>query len=121
MRAVFDTNILVDHLNGHGEATEEMGRYETRDISIITWMEVLIGTRGEEEERVVRRFLNGFGCIGIAGDIAEEAVELRRGQAIKLPDALIWASARTRNALLVTRNTKDFPRNDPGIRVPYQI
>jgi hypothetical protein len=51
--------------------------------------------------------------------IAERAVALRRARRVKLPDALIWATAETQGALLVTRNTKDFPADAPGIRVPY--
>lgn len=55
------------------------------------------------------------------GDEEEDVVEimLRRGSRLKLLDALVWASARSESALLVTRNTKDFPEDDPGVRVPY--
>jgi predicted nucleic acid-binding protein len=52
--------------------------------------------------------------------IAEQAVALRRDRRVKLPDAVIWATARSMGALLVTRNTKDFPADDPGVRVPYR-
>jgi predicted nucleic acid-binding protein len=51
--------------------------------------------------------------------IAQRAVELRKHGKMKLPDAIIWASAQENAMLLVTRNTRDFPKNDPGIRVPY--
>jgi predicted nucleic acid-binding protein len=40
---------------------------------------------------------------------------------MKLPDAIIWASALARHMLLVTRNVKDFPANDPGVRMPYRL
>jgi predicted nucleic acid-binding protein len=43
MNALFDTNILIDALNGVPEADTEYRRYERVSISIITWMEVLIG------------------------------------------------------------------------------
>jgi hypothetical protein len=51
--------------------------------------------------------------------VSREAVALRRTRRIRLPDAIVWASARSESALLVTRNTKDFPADDPGVRVPY--
>ena len=41
--------------------------------------------------------------------------------AYKLPDALILATARDREITLLTRNTKDFPEDDPNIRVPYRL
>jgi predicted nucleic acid-binding protein len=38
---------------------------------------------------------------------------------IKLLDAYIFATAQVNGSILVTRNTKDFPAQTPGIRVPY--
>jgi predicted nucleic acid-binding protein len=40
---------------------------------------------------------------------------------IRVPDAIILATARVESLLLVTRNTRDFPADLPGIRVPYRI
>jgi hypothetical protein len=48
-------------------------------------------------------------------------VQLRRAHHIRLPDAIIWATAQTNNAVLVSRNTKDFNADWDGIRVPYKI
>jgi hypothetical protein len=36
-----------------------------------------------------------------------------------VPDAIVFASAKVRNDLLVTRDLDDFPDDDPGVRVPY--
>lgn len=49
------------------------------------------------------------------------AVQIRRAQRIRLPDAIIWATAQVNNAVLVTRNTKDFPPDQEGIRLPYTL
>ncbi len=121
MHAVFDTNILVDFLGGVGEARVELGRYRTRLISLVTWMEVLVGARNSEDEAALRTFLAGFSVVEVDVEVAEEAVRLRRERRVRLPDALIWATARTGNAVLVTRNTHDFPADDPGVRVPYRL
>lgn len=51
--------------------------------------------------------------------IAERAVAIRREHRMRLPDAIIWASAQSQGALLVTRNSNDFPPEEPGVRVPY--
>jgi len=45
----------------------------------------------------------------------------RRERKVKLPDAIILATAELEGRLLVTRNTKDFPSDDPGVRVPYTL
>jgi len=119
VNAVFDTNILIDYLGGVDAARDEMRRYRQRLISIVTWMEVLIGARSEEENDVIEMFLRDFRVIEVSRPIARDAIDLRRAHRIRLPDALIWASARAESALLVTRNTKDYPKNDPGVRIPY--
>ena len=116
--ALFDTNILIDHLNAVPHAREEIGRFESRAISIVSWMEVMAGADGELVEPT-RRFLDGFTVIALDDEIALRAVELRRAHRIKLPDAVIWATAQTAGRLLVTRNTRDFPPDDPGVRNPY--
>ena len=118
--ALFDTNILIDHLNAIPQAREEIERFEDRAISIITWMEVMVGAKTDLVEPT-RRFLEGFQVIALDDEIANRAIELRRGHRIKLPDAVIWATAQTNSRLLVTRNTKDFPTKDPGIREPYTL
>jgi hypothetical protein len=53
--------------------------------------------------------------------VAREAISLRQQHRIRLPDAIIWATARLRDSLLITRDFRDFPIGDPGIRVPYHI
>ena len=120
MKALFDTNILIDFLNAVPQAREEMARYEEKAISIVTWMEVLIGADAEVEART-RDFLGTFEVVPLANDVAERAVGLRRANNIKLPDAIVWASADIHSMLLVTRNTKDFPKDVPGIRLPYTL
>ena len=118
--ALFDTNILIDHLNAVPQAREEIQRFENRAVSIITWMEVMVGASADLMEPT-RLFLDGFKIIALDDEIANRAVALRRAHRIKLPDAVIWATAQTTDRLLVTRNTKDFPPDDPGIREPYAL
>lgn len=120
MNAVLDTNILIDYLNGVKAARDEIGRYPQPCISPISWMEVMVGTTAEDEASI-RHFLAGFRQVFIDHDIAERAVAIRREYRLRLPDAIIWASAQSEGALLVTRNSKDFPPDDPGVRVPYRL
>lgn len=119
MKALFDTNILIDYLNGRDEAQVEIGRHKQRLISVITWMEVLIGAKDDAESDVIEMFLRDFRVVEITRAIARDAIALRQSHRMRLPDALIWATARHESALLITRNTKDFIADEPGIRCPY--
>jgi len=120
MIAIFDTCIVIDALNGEERADAEYARYERVLISRITWMEVLVGEKGDDT--YLRNYLEiKFEIIPIDMEIAEAAVQIRRSNAIKLPDAIILATARRNNADLVTRNTKDFKPEMDGVRVPYTL
>jgi predicted nucleic acid-binding protein len=120
IECALDSDILLDFLDGHTPAAREIARYRECCISIISWMEVLTGARTETDEDVRRGFLTHFRVVPLTARVAEEAVKLRREHRIKLPDAIIWASAVTEGCLLVSRNTKDFPRDQAGVRFPYR-
>lgn len=120
MKALFDTNILIDYLNGIEAARQEIFRYERAAISLVTWMEVLVGATAEEEP-IVRGFLHRFVVLGIDQIVAEQAIALRKVRRIKLPDAIVQATAMVEGLVLITRNTKDFPEDSTGIRVPYRL
>ena len=45
MNAVFDSNIIIDYLNGVREAKQEVALYQNCSISIITYIEVLVGVK----------------------------------------------------------------------------
>jgi predicted nucleic acid-binding protein len=117
----FDSNILIDALNGEVRAHREIARVDRPCISRITWVEVLSKERGGTV-RVIEAFLGGFEVDELDGKIASRAASLRRERPkLHLPDAVILASAQLHNRILVTRNTRDFPATMPGVRVPYLL
>ena len=121
MKALLDTNILIDYLKGFAPAKREVELYQTVLISVVTRIEILVGARDEDEERKLKIFLSRFETIGVDCDTGGLAAAIRRQKRIAIPDAVILATAHAEGALLVTRNTKDFPADDPGVRVPYTM
>ena len=121
VKALFDTCILIDYLNGFQKAKDELDQYSERLISSISWMEILIGTT-EENERATRQWLKQhFSLVEVDQQVSEIAVKVRKELKIKLPDAIILATAQHHQCLLVTRNTKDFKKDSPMIRIPYNL
>ncbi len=120
-----DANILIDTLLEHEPALREMTRIANSGarlwISRMAWIEVL----SKGNEAVVRDallFLSRFGLDEIDDEISLRAAALRRDRPrLKSPDAIILATAQIRGRVLITRNTKDFPAEMPGIRVPYTL
>lgn len=116
--ATFDSTIVIDALNEIDEAYAELDRYDRWTISRIAWIEVLAGAKpaiiGPTSD-----FLTRFTVIELDEPIARRAAEIRRITRMKLPDAIIWATAQAVGLMLVTRNAKDFAGDHPTIRIPY--
>jgi len=87
----------------------------------MAWIEVL----SKGNDAIVKdalAFLDRFGLDEIDDEISLRAASLRRERPrLRAPDAIILATAQIRGRVLITRNTKDFPAEMPGIRVPYTL
>jgi predicted nucleic acid-binding protein len=121
----FDSNIIIDALAGFDRARVEIDRATDFDsrawISRAVWIEVMSKGEGDSLKRA-EVLLSGFGVDEIDAEIGKRAAALRRERrSLKAMDAIILATAQTRGRVLVTRNTKDFPAEMPGIRVPYTL
>lgn len=120
-----DANIVIDALLNHEPAHHELRRIAQSGtrmwISRMAWIEVL--SKGSDAAvRDVMAFVDRFGLDEIDAEISTRAAALRRERPrLKSPDAIILATAQIRGRVLVTRNTRDFPANMPGIRVPYTL
>jgi len=110
---LIDTNILIYYL-ADAIPKEEINRVEeilktSFNISIITKIEFL-GWRGHTEEgfKKAKEFISFARIISLEDEIANLTMDLRRKYKIKLPDAIIAATALYYDLTLVTRNEKDF-------------
>jgi predicted nucleic acid-binding protein len=116
----FDTNIVIDWLKRKPQGTSELARYKGHRISRIVWTEVLAGETLDARD-TVRQALANFEIVELDARIALAAADIRHRSKMKLMDAYILATAQVNGAILITRNTKDFPPEMPGIRVPYKL
>lgn len=117
--AVFDTNILIHYAHGQDPARRIITSTVMRYISLVTWVEFMTGVPATEAPRF-ESFLNkNFEIIDPDRDLAGIAVDLRRSQRLKYPDAMIYATAKLLRVPLITHNTKDFDARAPDIVIPY--
>jgi predicted nucleic acid-binding protein len=122
MTRLFDSNVLIDVLNGVALARDAIGPPSERKlISIVTWLEVMAGTRSPREEIRARALMDRMHVIPLSSAIAEAAWRIRRDRRLKLPDSIILATARVEGIPLYTRNTKDFGPGEPLVVVPYTL
>ncbi len=92
-------------------------------ISVIARMELLSWPKANEQQiKILRQFINESPIHNLDEPIILKAIEIRKANSIKLPDAIIAATAIVYNLILVTRNTTDF-KKVAGLEMvnPYTI
>jgi predicted nucleic acid-binding protein len=110
-----DTNCLIYYFKGEEKVIDLIQNLilerATIFISIITKVEVLAYpeiTPGEE--KTFLEMMKNMILIEFDDKLTNLVVNIRRKHKIKLPDAIIAATAIYTNSTLITRNIKDFSK-----------
>ena len=111
-----DTDVCIDHLVGRSRLS---GRRSRLGYSVITRAELLSGGASAFEAEQIRRLLGAMTEYPVDRQIAEEAGRIRSEVGIRLPDALIAATALVHGLSVDTRNMSDF-RRVRGLRLRRQ-
>lgn len=122
-RVLVDTDILVDASRGVETAISFLSALEAEggaQASVVTRMELLIGCRDKSEQRATERFLNRFAIMPLTEAVSQRAVKLvadyHLSHSMRIPDALIAATALAAALPLATKNRKHF-RFIPGLKL----
>jgi toxin FitB len=97
-----DTDVFIDHLRGARQLVP--GRHRLH-YSVISRAELFAGNTASS---LVSTLLAPFREIPVDRTVAERAGRIRRESGIRLPDALIAATAIEHGLGLATRNRSDF-------------
>lgn len=118
-RALLDSNVIIDIAKERLDISKING-FNTYAIFIITYMETLGYRFGDTNEKIkIEAILSCFDIVQLDGRIVETVVKIRQNNKIKLPDAIIAATALEQNMVLVTNNIKDFENIITSIVNPY--
>jgi len=97
-----DTDVFIDHLRG---AVALVAGPHRLHYSVITRAELLAGATGTD---LAARLLAPFRELPVDRAVAERAGRIRREAGLRLPDALLAATALEHGLGLATRNRRDF-------------
>ncbi|MBK6998715.1 MAG: PIN domain-containing protein [Rhodoferax sp.] len=104
MRAVFDTNAVIYLQKGLLRQPLLPGEYF---ISVITELELLTFHSLDATQKTwLDTFLSDIGIIELNALVKENTVRLRREHRLRLPDAIIAASALSHDATLLTNDQR---------------
>ncbi|MCB9304111.1 MAG: type II toxin-antitoxin system VapC family toxin [Lewinellaceae bacterium] len=111
---LIDSNAVIDYLMGKlppsGTAFLDEIINDVPNVSVITQIEVLGFKSSSAAEKLLSGFFNDAFILGLTDEVVEKTIELRKIHKIKLPDAIIAATALTHGLSLVTRNVSDFDK-----------
>ncbi|QKJ31270.1 type II toxin-antitoxin system VapC family toxin [Mucilaginibacter mali] len=104
---IFDTNVLI-YLS-KSELNLEYILNEKAAISVITKIESLgYPFKDPNEHGFLLDICNALPVVPLSDAIAEETIKIRSKHKIKLPDAIIYATAVVSGLPLLTNNINDF-------------
>ena len=111
---IFDSDVMIWAFRGNRIALKAIDDADTRSISSVTYMELLLGVRNKVEMREMKRFLSklSFSTLPITANISNRAVAIMEETALKsdlgVCDALIFATACETGETLISGNKKHF-------------
>lgn len=114
IKYLWDTNIAIYYLQRQFPPSAERFMDSILQdfqptISAITEIELLCWKTASESDLVVLRdFIEDCVVFELDNDIKLKTVEIRKNYKLKLPDAIIAATAVIQNITLLTRNISDF-------------
>jgi predicted nucleic acid-binding protein len=109
-RYLIDSNTVIDFCNGSlSESGKNLLINCIPEISIITNIELFASRNiNDSEIKLLKQFVSFSIIHPLNLDLVENTIQIRKNYTIKLPDAVIAATAIYLNLTLITRNTKDF-------------
>lgn len=112
---LLDTNTIIYYLQAGlpEKAMKQLHNIvdEQPLVSVISKIELLgFNTATIEEQTIAETFIEASLVFNLDDAVINQTTDLRKEYRIKLPDAIIAATAIVYNLTLITRNTADFDK-----------
>ncbi len=114
-KSILDSNLIIFFSKGKLDLAKLRSKYDKFYVSIITYMEVYAYEFiVQSEKNLIDQFFQSVEIVEVNQSIADQAIIYRKNKSkkIKLPDAIILASAKYVNADLLSDDWDDFQNID---------
>lgn len=113
-----DTNILIGYFAGHAGIMPVLERFEALKVPALAYAEFMVGLKDAPQRQAAIKIIDTlFEIVHTNTTICQKAAELRRETRLKMPDALIYATAHTSGGTLITRD-RNFAIGADDIYIP---
>lgn len=124
MNYLLDTNTVIYYINNSlPNGAVELVESSIPAISFITRIELLAWPQLQiPEELKFSRFIEDANIYSCSESIILQTIAVKKQYKLKLPDAIIAATAIVNNLTLISRNLKDFDKvSDLQVIDPYML
>ncbi len=120
---LMDTNTIIDYLENRLSARSNNSiERKPIQLSVVSRIEILAWQKATISQlKQLKDFISASSVFNLDENIILKSIEIRKNYRLKLPDAIIAATAISNNLKLLTRNIKDFERiNELECLDPYR-
>lgn len=111
-RYLIDSNVVSDYFSA---SLQERGLQfmdsvidDVPNLSVISQIELLCWKTQPHKEKVIREFIADSIIIDLTPEVISYCVDIRRHRRVKIPDAIIAATALAFGYTLISSNDRDF-------------
>ncbi|MFO7978759.1 MAG: type II toxin-antitoxin system VapC family toxin [Bacteroidales bacterium] len=125
-RYLIDSNVVSDYFSAslpeRGLQFMDSVIDDVPNLSVISQIELLCWKTQPQKERGIREFIADSVIIDITPEVISFCVDIRRHRKVKIPDAIIAATALAFGYTLISSNDRDFHSVD-GLKYlnPHKI
>ena len=112
---LIDSNTVIEFLGGilsssASNRLQDIVELNTHYLSVINQIELLGFNGPAAEMETLEAFIACCNVLPLSDAVVQKTIELRKAYKIKLPDAVIAATALVHNLKVITRNISDFDK-----------
>jgi len=116
--ALLDSNVFIYISQRQLDFESLLKQYDNFYASVISQMEVLgYNFENQVEKEIVENLFKEIEIVYLDEDTVNKVIEIRKKKKIKLPDAIVYATASTNQLDLITRNVDDFKNIDKSVEI----